>query len=497
MASNEFDESDPLEELLDQESQDQFGLPIFREHLDGEQSPLVLKNWTAQDFSNIYVRFQPHLLRHAKRYLTNHSQAEEVVQDAFLYLMTSLPEIDTETGALKLLKWKVRLLALDVISSNGRASFAPIDDQFDLEAKDSSIDQNLIQADEAAIVSLALAKLEPRQREALIAAIYEEKSTIAVSAQLGLNENATRQLIHRAKGAFKKALIGEAETRGLSVSQILSIAARKASQDAGKYVSAASALLLVIAISVGVIPNIGQSPENSPDTMAQDAGSGAGIDSSNEAATEVGAGNEADAPVRGAADAPAAIEGATVEAVTGQPESAAETGLTQTVSNARQAPATNRSTDSNDETSEPGTEAAEVNLLGTTDGVSARNAGFAFPFGFSAENRMMNLLIFSGAGLSAYVDLAAVDASGEFELSNPVIQFETDRGLTSTRIGDFATTSTTGAKGTTLSLVANDLILIDSYGASYSQQSVTNLTVTLVVELDRLGQPTGASIFAQ
>jgi hypothetical protein len=46
-------------------------------------------------------------------------------------------------------------------------------------------------------------------------------------------------------------------------------------------------------------------------------------------------------------------------------------------------------------------------------------------------------------------------------------------------------------------LVANDLILIDSSGASYSQQSVSNLTVTLVIELDRLGQPTGASIFAQ
>jgi hypothetical protein len=191
------------------------------------------------------------------------------------------------------------------------------------------------------------------------------------------------------------------------------------------------------------------------------------------------------------------MEEAIVETVTVQPEAAAETGLAQTVSNVRQAPAANPSADSNDETSEPGTEASEVNLLGTTDGLSARNAGFAFPFGFSAETRVMNLLIFSNTGLNAYVDLTALDASGEFELSNPVIQFETDRGLTSTRIGDFATTSTTGAKGTTLSLVANDLILIDSSGASYSQQSVSNLTVTLVIELDRLGQPTGASIFAQ
>jgi len=261
VSTNEFDQNDPLEQLLDQESDAEFGPEEIREHLDENSQPLVLRNWKAQDFANIYVRFHPHVLRQAKRYLTNHSQAEEITQDAFLYLMTSLPEVDSETGVLKLLKWKVRLLALDLIKINSQASFAPIDNQPELSIDDSALSLELERADDAAIVALALAKLEPRQREALVASLYEEKTSSQVAAQLGLNENATRQLVFRAKAAFKKALVGEAETRGLTVSEIISVAARKASKDAGKYVSVASALLLVLAVSIGVLPNLANSPE--------------------------------------------------------------------------------------------------------------------------------------------------------------------------------------------------------------------------------------------
>jgi len=184
-----------------------------------------------------------------------------VTQDAFLYLMTSLPEVDSDVGVLKLLKWKTRFLALDVIGSNSGAKFAPLDEQLELSVDDSEPSLELERADDAAIVAMALAKLEPRQREALVASLYEEKATSEVAGQLGLNENATRQLVFRAKAAFKKALVGEAETRGLTLSEILSVAARKASKDAGKYVSAASALLLVLAVSIGILPNLGDTTQ--------------------------------------------------------------------------------------------------------------------------------------------------------------------------------------------------------------------------------------------
>jgi len=58
--------------------------------LDSEHG-VILKDWSAQDFANIYVRFRPHLISHARKFLRAETQAEEVVQDAFLYLMTALP----------------------------------------------------------------------------------------------------------------------------------------------------------------------------------------------------------------------------------------------------------------------------------------------------------------------------------------------------------------------------------------------------------------------
>jgi RNA polymerase sigma-70 factor (ECF subfamily) len=250
---------DSLESLLDEEPDEEFGTPKFQEHFADSLTAAVLKEWSAKDFASIYVRFRPHLERHAKRFLNNSSQVEEVVQDAFLYLMTTLPELDSELGVLRFLKWKTRLLALDVIRANSRVSLAPLDEHGESEANIPEISQDLERADDAAIVSLALAKLQPRHREVLIATLYEEKSAQVVSAQMGLSENAFRQLLFRSRSAFKKALIGEAETAGLSMSGILSLAARKAAADSGKIASVSGAFLLVLAMSIGVIPNLASS----------------------------------------------------------------------------------------------------------------------------------------------------------------------------------------------------------------------------------------------
>jgi len=91
----------PLDSMLDDETEEEFGAPEIRDRYDHGADANVdgnLKNWTAEDFASIYVRFRPHLERQARRYLSNPVQAEEVVQDAFLYLMTTLPELDSELG---------------------------------------------------------------------------------------------------------------------------------------------------------------------------------------------------------------------------------------------------------------------------------------------------------------------------------------------------------------------------------------------------------------
>ena len=254
--SDAFNE-DPLESMLDEESDEDFGYVVTRDRATGPDGhPVKLAEWSAQDFASIYTRFRPHLERHARRFLHNPSQVDEVVQDAFLYLMVSLPELDSEIGVLRFLKWKVRLLCLDVIRASGKAYLSSIDDVAEPVSSDPEISSYLEQQDDAAVLRLALSKLNPRHREVLLASIYEEKSTDQIAAQVGLSENATRQLIFRARAAFKKALLGDdVNTNGMSAAAILSVAARKAAMEAKKVGAQAMVFVLFLMLAIGAFVN--------------------------------------------------------------------------------------------------------------------------------------------------------------------------------------------------------------------------------------------------
>jgi RNA polymerase sigma-70 factor (ECF subfamily) len=243
---------DPMAEW-DDESLDDIENPEFRAH-----GAAVLKDWSAQDFANIYTRFRPHLERHARRFLRSQHQVDEVVQDAFLYLMVTLPELDSEIGVLRFLKWKVRLLCLDVIRASGRAIINNIDEIAEPASNDAEVGSEMEHIEDAAIVRLALSKLNPRHREVLLASMYEEKSTREIASQVGLSENATLQLIFRARSAFKKALLGDnVDTAGMSVSAILSVAARKAAHEAKKVSAQAMVFVLFALLAVGAFVNLG------------------------------------------------------------------------------------------------------------------------------------------------------------------------------------------------------------------------------------------------
>jgi len=285
-ASQVFSE-DPLEALLDEQSDEEFGDLELKER---SGKPVKLAEWSAQDFSSIYLRFRPHLERHARRFLNNPSQVDEVVQDAFLYLMVSLPELDSEIGVLRFLKWKTRLLALDVIRASGRAYINSIDDVQEPESNDPEVSSNLEQQDDAAVVRLALSKLNPRHREVLIASMYEEKSTEEIASQVGLSENATRQLIFRARAAFKKALIGDVDTTGMSAAAILSVAARKAASEGKKVGAAALTLIALVVMSLTVFPGLNRA---TTDQMAEAPANPGSSEAPSQATVEV-SGTEAE-----------------------------------------------------------------------------------------------------------------------------------------------------------------------------------------------------------
>jgi RNA polymerase sigma factor (sigma-70 family) len=282
----------------DDESLDDVENPEFRAH-----GAAVLKDWSAQDFANIYTRFRPHLERHARRFLRSQHQVDEVVQDAFLYLMVTLPELDSEIGVLRFLKWKVRLLCLDVIRASGRAIINNIDDIAEPASNAAEVGNEMEHIEDAAIVRLALSKLNSRHREVLLASMYEEKSTREIAAQVGLTENATLQLIFRARAAFKKALLGaDVDTTGMSVSAILSVAARKAAEEAKKVGAQAMVFVLFMVLAVGAFVNFGnRNPQSVVADGDRTATSAATAEASPSASSSTGKSSPASTPNRAVA----------------------------------------------------------------------------------------------------------------------------------------------------------------------------------------------------
>ena len=492
----EFTE-DPLESLLDNESDEEFGLPEFKEHLADHLKPAKLKDWTAGDFASIYVRFRPHLERHAKRFLVNPSQVEEVVQDAFLYLMTTLPELDSEVGVLKFLKWKTRLLSLDVIRSNSRVSFAPIDDVPEMAANVEDFNEHLERADDAAIVALALAKLQPRHREALIATLYEEKAQEAVAAQMGLSENALRQLLFRARSAFKKALIGEAEIAGKSMSEVLSIAARKAAAESGKYISAAGAFLLVLAISIGVLPNIGnQTSQNLADAPAasQEAASQSATSSGTGSATGEGASNNEGSSAPQTEAAPDSLPADAASTVQSEQATQAQTD-TQTVAapntsnSAVIAPAvviTPAPAPSPQATPLPElSEADFVSILSTNvsqAGIYSSSKAAAFSDFFQGDS----IEIFGGTGISAFVYVNPTT----LKLENAMFQMWID----GERYYAIARTSAVTNNGLNLSYSGSNFYVVDDQGRVFDSSPLANAKATVNLSVDSQGLPVSASL---
>lgn len=485
MANHEDFQEDPLERLLDKESDEDFGAPEFKEHLADSLTPAVLKDWTAADFASIYVRFRPHLERHARRYLVNPSQVEEVVQDAFLYLMTTLPELDSEVGVLKFLKWKTRLLCLDVIRINSRAKFAPLDDQPEMVADTPEMSLELERADDAAVVSMALAKLQPRHREALIASIYEEKSTEVVADQLGLSENATRQLLFRARSAFKKALIGEVETAGMSAGQILSVAARKAAAESGKYITAAGAFLLVLAVSIGVLPNLNQTTTSELATAPTETSQ----PQATQAQPEAEPAQNAPEPEEQPAAEPAASQAQTSQVIPEATEQPATEQLVIEQVAQVSAPAAEPVAANEPEPIFSEVSLASILATNVTQAGYYTNSYASSDF-LSAGFRGSSVEVFGGTGISAFLDLDIANRT----VFNVVYQMWVDGKRYYAVAENSSTVTNPVGSGYEVVLRASDFWVVDDSGNVFDQSPLANAVSTVRLSFDSDGNPVNASM---
>lgn len=219
------------------------------------------------DLNEVFVQHRPSLVKRARFLLGDSDLAEDIVQDAFLYIATRDNKFQNEEDVVSALYWKVRYLSID----HGRKQAnLPKEVELDWMAEASAMwfdDYDLGRDDGKEIVALALAKLSDVQRTALVLTAIEEVSQQQAARELEISHAAVRQLLRRARVSFRDNLEAELKNRGWRKSDLL------------KFLAAPSVLLALAIPTVALTgaPNSVQSTQLSTQFLGnspRDTGAG-------------------------------------------------------------------------------------------------------------------------------------------------------------------------------------------------------------------------------
>ena len=225
------------------------------------KSQVTTSEWTVADLASLYSEYRLSLISQARRMLRSDSEANEVVQEAFIKFILAAPELDTKERALAYMRATINNLSLNVIRARGsRPNLVAIDSDTSAERLAEIAVENYIPADEsisaaedAAIIKLALAQLSPAERAALVMWEMEGRSTSEIASELGIKESAVRHTVSRARASLRRVLseLVIDEERGLTALDMLSTSYKKAAEIAQKSSKVALSLLLVVTAFLG------------------------------------------------------------------------------------------------------------------------------------------------------------------------------------------------------------------------------------------------------
>jgi RNA polymerase sigma factor (sigma-70 family) len=219
------------------------------------QEPRV---WTVANLGAFYAEHRSELLAHANRVLKDSVKAEEITQDALIKFMLAAPELESTEHALSYLHRTIENLCIDLFRLEGRRPNLVVLDDATAEVEaawqvDGDHSAAISAAEDAAIIKLALSKLSPAERAALVMWEMEGRSTSEIAAELGIKESTVRHTVARARASLRRVLseLVVDEERGLTALDMLSTSYKKATEIAQKSSKVALSLLLVVTAFLG------------------------------------------------------------------------------------------------------------------------------------------------------------------------------------------------------------------------------------------------------
>jgi RNA polymerase sigma factor (sigma-70 family) len=219
------------------------------------QGPRV---WTVAELGAFYTEHRSELLAHANRVLKDSIKAEEITQDALIKFMLAAPELESTEHALSYLHRTIENLCIDLFRLEGRRPNLVVLDDATAEVEatwqvDGDHASAISAAEDAAIIRLALTKLSPAERAALVMWEMEGRSTSEIAAELGIKESTVRHTVARARASLRRVLseLIVDEARGLTALDMLSTSYKKAAELAQKSSKVALSFILVVTAFLG------------------------------------------------------------------------------------------------------------------------------------------------------------------------------------------------------------------------------------------------------
>jgi RNA polymerase sigma-70 factor (ECF subfamily) len=204
------------------------------------------------DFAGLYIRHRWSFTLHARRYLRDGRDADEVVQEAFLRLFLALPELETELQALAYCRRTITNLCIDRYRAQARRpSLIDLDSVAPEDLADDDPGDPVVRAEDAAIVREAMAMLSPLHRAALVKREIEEKPLPVIAQELDVPEESVKHLLFRARRALRRLLATTSVAPGSDI-ELAGGLTRAAKVSSGGM----AGFLLVLALSLGTGPDL-------------------------------------------------------------------------------------------------------------------------------------------------------------------------------------------------------------------------------------------------
>jgi len=215
--------------------------------------PQTVSDWSIADLASLYSVQRSSLISQARRILYSEADANKVVQEAFLKFVLAAPELDNRDRALAYLRTTVNNLSFNLLRTRKTIlNVIPIDSDLAQSNLDQisynshiSFDEQLVAAEDAAIIREALSRLSQDQRTALVMWEMEGRSTQEIATAIGTTPENVRHVVARSRSSFVRILSGWIinEETGLTALESLSSSYKKFSEIATK-----SSTMVVVAI---------------------------------------------------------------------------------------------------------------------------------------------------------------------------------------------------------------------------------------------------------